>query len=56
VRWALIGYTAVTIVLYGVWGAMSGDWTVPLGPIAKLIEGTLIGLLWRDRVGRSCAE
>jgi hypothetical protein len=28
---------------------MSGDWTVPLGPIDKLIEGTLIGLLWRER-------
>lgn len=52
VRWALMGYTAVTIVLYGVWGAMSGDWTVPLGPIDKLIEGALIGLVWRDRGGK----
>jgi hypothetical protein len=50
-RWVLMGYAAVTIVLYGVWGAMSGDWTVPLGPIDKLIEASLIGLLWRE--GRS---
>jgi hypothetical protein len=49
VRWALIGFAAVTIVLYGVWGAMSGEWTVPLGPIDKLIEGALIGVLWWDR-------
>jgi hypothetical protein len=48
VRWTLMGYAAVTIVLYGVWGALSGEWTVPLGPVDKLIEVILIGLLWRE--------
>lgn len=51
VRWTLMGYAAVTVVLYGAWGAMSGEWTVPLGPIDKVIEVTLIGLLWRERRG-----
>jgi hypothetical protein len=27
---------------------MSGEWTVPLGPVDKLIEVILIGLLWRE--------
>ena len=34
VSWAFIAYTAVTILLYFVWVAMSGEWTIPLGPIA----------------------
>lgn len=51
-RWTLIGYAAVTIVLYGAWGAMSGEWTIPLGPIDKLVEVTLIGLLWREGRGQ----
>lgn len=51
VRWILMTYATVTIALYAVWGVMSGEWTVPLGPIDKLIEGALIGLLWRDRGG-----
>lgn len=52
VRWTLMGYAAVTIALYGVWGAMSGEWTIPLGPIDKLIEIGLIGLLWREERGK----
>ncbi|HET9221802.1 MAG TPA: hypothetical protein VFO07_04825 [Roseiflexaceae bacterium] len=47
-RGILIGYTAVTIALYLVWGLMSGEWAIPLGPIDKLVEVALIGLLWRD--------
>jgi hypothetical protein len=43
-----IGYTALTIALYLVWGLMSGEWAIPLGPIDKLAEVALIGLLWRD--------
>ena len=52
VRWTLMGYAAITVVLYGVWGAMSGEWTVPLGPIDKVLEVTLIGLLWREGRGQ----
>ena len=46
-----IGYTAVTIALYLVWGVMSGEWALPLGPIDKLVEVALISLLWRDLQG-----
>ena len=44
----LISYTAITIALYIVWGIMSGEWTIPLGPIDKLVEAALIGLLWLE--------
>jgi hypothetical protein len=47
IRRILIGYTAVTVLLYGVWGLMSGDWSFPLGPIDKLIEIGLIAALWQ---------
>jgi hypothetical protein len=47
VRWALIGYTGLTVALYILWGAMSGDWVMPIGPIDKLVEIALIGLLWQ---------
>ena len=49
VRWIFIGYTAVTVLLYVVWGAMSGEWGVPLGPLDKAIEIGLIALLWREK-------
>jgi hypothetical protein len=42
----LIGYAALTIILWGVWVAMSGEATA-LGIVDKLIEIALIGLLWR---------
>src|SRR5262245_47195084 len=42
VRWTFIIYTAVTILLYFVWVAMSGEWTIPLGPIAKIVEAAMI--------------
>src|SRR5262245_50789426 len=51
VRGILIGYTAVTIALYIVWGVMSGEWAIPLGPIDKLVEVALIGFLWRELNG-----
>jgi len=48
VRRALMVYTAVTIALYVVWGLMSGEWALALGPIAKVVEVTMVGLLWRE--------
>jgi hypothetical protein len=45
IRWLLIGYTAVTIGLYLLWGALSSEWST-LGWIDKVIEGALLGLLW----------
>jgi hypothetical protein len=48
IRWTFIVYTAVTILLYFVWVAMSGEWTIPLGPIAKIIEATMIVIVLRE--------
>jgi len=51
VRWAFMGFTAVTILA---WIAM-GDKSWPggaLGYFAKLIELVLIFGLWRDRTGK----
>ena len=48
VRWTFIAYTGVTILLYFVWVAMSGEWTIPLGPIAKIVEAAMIVILWRE--------
>jgi len=48
IRWIFIAYTVVTILLYFVWVAMSGEWTIPLGPIAKLIEVIMIVLIVRE--------
>ena len=48
VRWTFIVYTAVTILLYFVWVAMSGEWTIPIGPIAKTVEAIMIVLLLRE--------
>jgi hypothetical protein len=42
IRWALIGYTALTIVL---WAILNGDFTDPIGVIDKLIEVALIACL-----------
>jgi hypothetical protein len=47
-RRALMAYTAVTIALYVVWGVMSGEWAVPLGPVDKVVEVAVVGLLWRE--------
>ncbi len=48
IRWIFVAYTAVTIVLYFVWVAMSGEWTIPIGPIAKIVEVAIIVLLLRE--------
>ena len=48
VRWAFIGYTAVTILLYFVWVAMSGEWTIPWGPVAKIAEAAMIVIILRE--------
>ena len=45
VRRILMGYTMLTIVLFFVWGLMSGEWSA-IGLIDKLIEVTLVVLLW----------
>src|SRR5215211_1701136 len=48
VRWAFIVYIAITILLYFVWVAMSGEWTIPLGPLAKIVEAAMIVMLLRE--------
>jgi hypothetical protein len=48
VRWTFIVYTAITILFYFVWVAMSGEWTIPWGPIAKIVEAAMIVILWRE--------
>jgi len=48
VRLMLMGYTALTIVAYLIFGVVNHEWTVPLGPIDKVIEVILIGLLWQE--------
>ena len=47
-RRILMGYAAITIVAYLIFGLVKHEWTVPLGPIDKLIEVTLIALLWQE--------
>jgi hypothetical protein len=47
IRRIFIGYAAITVVLYVVWGLMSGEWNMPIGPLDKLIEIALIALLWQ---------
>jgi hypothetical protein len=48
VRWAYVGFTAVTILAWVVMGDKS--WPAGmLGYITKLIEVVLIALLWRDK-------
>lgn len=48
VRWALIAFTAVTVVLYFVANRAAGL-TQPLGMITKVIEVALIAMLWREQ-------
>ncbi len=45
VCWVLIGYAALTIALFFVWGAMSGEWPL-IGFIDKAIEVLLVIMLW----------
>jgi hypothetical protein len=48
VRRALIGYTALVFLGYFGYGLVTGEWSIPLGPLAKAIEIVLIGLLWQE--------
>lgn len=48
VRWVLIGYAAVTIVLFFVFNG-AGAFSSVLGLITKVVEVVLIVLLWMDR-------
>ena len=48
VRPAFIGYTALTIILYVVVSLLFHEWALPLGPIIKIVELALIGLLWSE--------
>lgn len=43
VRWALLGYTALTVVLWVIIGSR-----IPIAYVAKAIEVVLIVLLWLD--------
>jgi hypothetical protein len=45
-RTGLMAYTIVTILLYFVFSIGAGDWTLPWGPINKVIEVALLGVLW----------
>lgn len=47
VRWALIAFTAVTVILYFVFNLPNS--LSPLGLIDKVIELALIALLWMER-------
>lgn len=45
IRYAFMGYTAVTIIAYFL---MNGDLTSTVGMLTKVIEVTLLVLLWRE--------
>jgi hypothetical protein len=47
-RWTLMGYAALTIGAYLAFGLVRHEWTMALGPVDKLIEVTLIALLWPE--------
>ncbi|MCB0123862.1 MAG: hypothetical protein KDE58_16525 [Caldilineaceae bacterium] len=47
-RWTLIGYAALTIVLWVFWGARTA-----VGYIDKLVEAALIVFLWLDSQRRA---
>ena len=46
-RRVLMGYTVLTIVLFVVWGIMSGEWS-GIGLLDKAIEVVLLILLWLE--------
>ena len=47
VRRVLMGYTMFTIMLFFVWGLMSGEWAA-IGFVDKVIEVVLVGLLLQE--------
>jgi hypothetical protein len=52
-RPALIGYAALTIAVYVIFSLRFNDWSLWLGPITKVLEIALIGLLWSEGRGRT---
>ncbi len=52
VRPLFIGYTALTIILYIVLSYQTHSWSIPLGPIDKVLEAILIVLLWLEGKGK----
>ena len=48
VRPVFIGFTLLTIILYVVMASQSGYWSIPIGPITKVIEAILVILLWQS--------
>jgi len=51
VRWILIAYTALTVVLWIFFGART-----PIGYLDKVVEVLLIGLLWLENSRSSAAR
>jgi hypothetical protein len=48
IRWAFIGFTAITFVaFFASWGMKS--FSQPLGLVTKLVEAVLIFMLWRQK-------
>lgn len=47
VRWALIGFTVITIILYFVFNA-SASFSSPLGLLTKLVEVVLVVMLVQE--------
>jgi len=47
VRPVFIAYTLLTIVLYVVMSIQYNYWSIPIGPITKVIEIILVILLWQ---------
>ncbi len=47
VRRVLMGYAALTFMLFFVWGVMKAEWPV-IGFVDKMEEVLLIALLWRE--------
>ena len=48
IRWVLIAYTVTTIVMFFLWGAMSGDWPM-IGFVCKAVEVALVAVLFLER-------
>jgi hypothetical protein len=46
-RRVLMGYAALTFVLYFVWGGMKGEW-LTIGFVCVAVEALLIGALWME--------
>jgi hypothetical protein len=56
IRYVFIGFTILTFVLYFYFSAKSGEWSVPLAPIAKVDELILIWQLWAEGKAMSVSK